>query len=215
MNKKHSSFRQRQQGSYLVIFGGLLLLLTGFAVLAIDVGRIFIVRSELQNVADAAALAGANCLTRENVKDPNDCPSTMSSTLQWGLAKKKAEEQLSHNQADNRAILSSGAGHAIEVGYWDLFNKRPSGGTLTSSLSNTFSPIGAYDIPAIRVTVSKADGKNGGPVLMLTRLMFGGRDVPMSATSVAVISSPGGVATGQITPIAIDKCILELPSVGL
>ncbi len=185
-------------------------MLTGFAVLAIDVGRVFIVRTELQNVADSAALAGANCLTRRSsTVSPSDCLRTMSSTLNWDRAVAKAQGQLSQNQADNRAILSSGAGHVIDVGYWDLLNKRPSGGTLASSLSTTFSPIGTYDKPAIRVTVSKANGQNGGPVLMLTRLMFGGSDVPMSATSVAVISSPSGVAAGQLTPIAIDKCILD------
>jgi hypothetical protein len=210
MNKHTTPTQRRQQGSILVLFGGLVLVLTGFAVLAIDVGRVFIVRTELQNVADSAALAGANCLTRRSsTVSPSDCLRTMSSTLNWDRAEDKAQAQLSQNQADNRAILSSGAGHAIDVGYWDLFNKRPSGGTLTSSLSTTFSPIGTYDKPAIRVTVSKANGKNGGPVLMLTRLMFGGSDVPMSATSVAVISSPSGVAAGQLTPIAIDKCILD------
>ena len=194
----------------MVLFGGLILVLTGFAVLAVDIGRIFIVRSELQNVADAAALAGANCLTRNSSSvSPSDCLSTMSSTLNWDRAEDRAQAQLSQNQADNRAISSSGAGHVIDVGYWDLLNKRPSGGTLTSRLSTTLSPISPYDKPAIRVKVSKSDGQNGGPILMLTRLMYGGSDVPMSATAVATISSPSGVADGQLTPIAIDKCILD------
>jgi hypothetical protein len=208
---KHTPFTQRrQQGSMVVLFGGLVLVLTGFAVLAIDVGRIYIVRGELQNVADSAALAGANCLTRNSSSvSPSECLSTMSSTLNWDRAEDKAQAQLSQNQADNRAILSSGAGHVIDVGYWDLLNKRPSGGALTSSLSTTFSPIGTYDKPAIRVKVSKADGQNGGPVLMLTRLMFGGSDVPMSATSVAVISSPGGVPAGNLLPMAINKCLFD------
>jgi hypothetical protein len=194
----------------MVLFGGLILVLTGFAVLAIDVGRVFIVRGELQNVADSAALAGANCLTRNSSSvSPSECLSTMSSTLNWGRAVEKAQAQLSQNQAGNRAISSSGAGHVIDVGYWDMFNKRPSGGTLTSPLSTTFSPIGTHDKPAIRVKVSKADGQNGGPILMLTRLMFGGNDVPMSATSVAVISSPGGVPAGNLLPMAINKCLFD------
>ena len=40
-----------------------LLSLLGFAALAIDVGYLFVVRNELQNAADAAALAGAGHLT--------------------------------------------------------------------------------------------------------------------------------------------------------
>ncbi|MDO9279771.1 MAG: pilus assembly protein TadG-related protein [Polaromonas sp.] len=206
MNKKHTSFRQRQQGSYLVIFGGLVLVLTGFAVLAVDIGRIFIVRSELQNVADAAALAGANCLTRENVKDINDCPSTMATALNWRLATKKAEDQLSQNQAKNQPISCTGC---VETGYWDILNKRPSGGTLTSPLLSNFGPIGTYDKPAVRVQLD-TNKIPSVAISMLTEGMFGRTKlVNMKVTAVAVISSPSGVAAGQITPIAIDKCILD------
>lgn len=183
-------------------------MLTGFAVLAIDVGRIFIVRSELQNVADASALAGANCLTRQSSTSATDCLSTMATSLNWTRASAKAQAQLSQNQADNQSISSSDAGHIIDVGYWDILNKLPSGGALVSGpMSTTFSPIGTYDKPAIRVKVSKASGQNGGPIFMLTRVMFGGSDVTMSATSVAVISSPGEVPSGSLVPMAINQCL--------
>ena len=210
MNKHSPPSRQPQQGSIVVLFGGLLLVLTGFAVLAIDVGRIYIVRTELQNAADAAALAGANCLTRQSAVSATECLSTVAASLNWDRASAKAQAQLSHNQADNRSMSSTDAGHVIDVGYWDLLNKRPSGQTLpTSSMSTTFSPLGTYDKPAIRVKVSKATGQNGGPVLMLTRLMYGGSDVPMSATSVAVISSPSQVEAGNLIPMAINKCLYD------
>ncbi len=210
MNNKNRSVWRRQQGSYLVIFGGVLLVLTGFAVLAIDIGRIFIVRSEMQNVADAAALSGANCLTRQSGSGTTDCLSTMASSLNWTRAAANAQAQLSQNQADNRSMSSTDAGHLIDVGYWDLLNNRPSGGTLpTSALSTTFSPIGTYDKPAIRVQVSKATDQNGGPILMLTRLMFGGSDIGMSASAVAVISSPGSVPAGSLIPIAINQCLFD------
>jgi hypothetical protein len=208
---KHTPFTQRhQQGSIIVLFGGLLLVLTGFAVLAIDVGRIYIVRGELQNVADAAALAGANCLTRTNAVSATDCDSASATSLNWDRALAKARAQLSGNQADNQSILSSDAGNVIDVGYWDLLNKRPAGGTdPTSLMTKSFSPLGTNDKPAIRVTVKKATGQNGGPILMLTQLMYGGSDVPMSATSVAVISSPGSLLTGTPIPVVIEKCLFD------
>lgn len=210
MNKHTTPTRQNQQGSIIVLFGALILLLTGFAVLAIDVGRVFIVRSELQNAADAAALAGANCLTRNSATSATDCLSTVATSLNWSRAAAKAQAQLSQNQVDNRSISSANAGNAIDVGYWDVLNKRPSGGTLpTSVLSTSFSPLGSYDKPAIRVTVSKATGQNGGPILMLTRLLYGGSDVAMSATSVAVISSPAQVGAGNLIPMAINKCLFD------
>jgi hypothetical protein len=210
MNKHNPPRWRHQQGSIVVLFGGLMLVLTGFAVLAIDVGRVFIVRSELQNAADAAALAGANCLTRQSSVSATDCLSTVAASLNWDRAAAKAQAQLSQNQADNRSMSSTDAGHVIEVGYWDLLNKRPSGQALpTSSLSISFSPLGTYDKPAIRVKLSKASGQNGGPVLMLTRLMYGGSDVAMSATSVAVIASPAAVLAGNLIPIAINKCLFD------
>ncbi len=205
MNKHNTSACRRQQGAYLVMFGGLLLLLTGFAVLAIDIGRIFIVRSELQNVADAAALSGANCLTRQSGLGTTDCSTAMATTLNWTQATANAQAQLSQNQVDNRSISSSDGGHVITAGYWNLLTRSASGG----SLSTTFSPLTTYDKPAISVKVSKGTGQNGGPIVMLTRLMFGGSDVPMSATAVAVISSPGSVISGSLIPMVINQCLFN------
>jgi len=54
-----------QRGAVLVIFGILLIMLIGFAALAIDVGRWYTVRSELSKSVDAAAIAGA-----KNISNP-------------------------------------------------------------------------------------------------------------------------------------------------
>lgn len=53
------SMRQHQTGAVAVMLGLTLAVLLGFAALAIDLGRTYVVRTELQNAADAAALAGA------------------------------------------------------------------------------------------------------------------------------------------------------------
>jgi hypothetical protein len=55
-----ASPRQRtQQGNYMVLMAILLAVLIGFGALAIDLGRVFVLRSEMQNAADAAAIAAA------------------------------------------------------------------------------------------------------------------------------------------------------------
>lgn len=54
-----------QRGAYLVIVSLLLVVLIGFGALALDLGRLFVLRSEMQNAADAAALAAAMELGRE------------------------------------------------------------------------------------------------------------------------------------------------------
>ena len=51
-----------QAGAVAVTVAILLVLLVGFAALAIDVGYLMVTRNELQNVADAAALAATRKL---------------------------------------------------------------------------------------------------------------------------------------------------------
>ena len=48
-----------EQGVTAVIVTILLIVFLGVAALAIDIGHLYVVRNELQNAADAGALAGA------------------------------------------------------------------------------------------------------------------------------------------------------------
>lgn len=50
---------KRQKGAYLVLVGALMVPLIGMGALAIDLGRLYVMRSEMQNAADAAAIAAA------------------------------------------------------------------------------------------------------------------------------------------------------------
>lgn len=52
----------RQRGAVAVLLGLTMVVLIGFAGLAIDLGRFFVVKSELQNAVDACALAAASQL---------------------------------------------------------------------------------------------------------------------------------------------------------
>ncbi len=51
-----------QKGAVAVIVAVCLVVFVGFTALAVDVGHLYVVRNELQNAADAGALAGARCL---------------------------------------------------------------------------------------------------------------------------------------------------------
>lgn len=199
-------FKNHSGGSILVLSAGVLMVLTGFAVLALDAGRIFSIRNELQNVADAAALAGANCLNKQSSgASTTDCIVTAASALNWTRATAKATYQLGRNVADNFAISTTDTGHTIDAGYWNLLTGTPSGG----GFSTSFSPITVNDKPAVRVTVTKDLGKNNGPIRMLTATMFGGAHVPMTAIAVAVLSSPGNVPPSSLIPQAINKCMYD------
>ncbi len=53
-----------QQGAYLVIASLMMVALVGIGALSLDVGRLFVLRSQMQNGVDAAALAAATELSR-------------------------------------------------------------------------------------------------------------------------------------------------------
>lgn len=60
--KNTITLRKRQGGAVAIIVGLSLVVLIGFLGLVIDLGRTYVLKTELQNAADAAALAGASQL---------------------------------------------------------------------------------------------------------------------------------------------------------
>jgi len=58
--------KRQQRGAYMVMMAILIVILIGIAALAIDVGRVLMMRTDMQNAADAAALAAAAELDADN-----------------------------------------------------------------------------------------------------------------------------------------------------
>lgn len=184
--------------------------LMAFAALAFDVGHLMVVRNELQNAADAAALAGANCLDKTTAGSGTDCTSTRAGTLNWNIAATKATSAIGLNKSDTVKLVNG----TVQTGYWNV-----NGGT--SLQPTTLTPLGpctivggvmttTCDKPAVMVTLDKTTGSNGGPVGTLIAAMFNGTAVSLTAKAVAVISSPGQVAPGTLIPYAINKCMFDL-----
>ena len=63
-------FPPRQRGSVAIMFGLTLVVLIGFIGLSVDLGRFFVIKSELQNAMDACALSAASQL-KPGAGDPN------------------------------------------------------------------------------------------------------------------------------------------------
>ena len=76
---RHWPTPRKMRGAVVILFGLMLVVLLGFAGLAIDLGRFFIVRAELQNAMDACALAAASQL-RPGQSDPN----TLTRAVDYG-----------------------------------------------------------------------------------------------------------------------------------
>jgi len=189
----------RQSGAMIITTALFLIMIIGLAAVAFDVGHLLIARNELQNAADAAALAGANCLNKTSAPSLSDCNATVSSSLNWNVAYAKATKAISMNKADGQ-YLSTGV---VTTGYKNL------SGTPTDLQPITLSPIGINDRPAVMVQASKESGKNGGPVQLLITPMFGAATVPVKVSAVAVISAPGTVAPATLIPIVINKCLFD------
>ncbi len=83
--KATSSFvmpRQRQRGAVAIVLGLSIFALFGLMALAVDLGRTYVVRTELQNAADAAALAGAKELNQTTAGVTNAVARAISMAAQ-------------------------------------------------------------------------------------------------------------------------------------
>lgn len=187
--------RHAQKGAVAVMVAVAMTMLLGFAALAIDVGYLFVVRNELQNSADAAALAGAPCLYQRA-----ECSNLTATAPDWGTAQQRAVQSVSLNKSSNTTLVGNTTD--VQYGYWDIT------GSVTG-LQAIAPPSPAVPMPAVQVTVKRAGTENGGGVQVFLAKIFGVRTVPVAATSVAVVSRPGTVGPSALFPVAITKCMYD------
>jgi uncharacterized membrane protein len=169
-----------QKGAVSVLVALTLPLLLGVGALAVDLAYLHVVRNELQNDADAAALAGARKLYQQG-----------ASVLTWSVAEDSATNAIGLNRAAGHA-LSDGQ---VVTGYWDT-----SQGTVGMQLS-PMTPS-ASDVPAVQVSLGKSDRQNQGPVQTFFASIWGVYAKPLRVTAVAGVHSPSSAALSF--PIAIS-----------
>ena len=199
MNKAQQTRRRRtlspQQGSTMVLMALMLPVLLGMVALAVDIGRIMLVKEELRRAAEAGALAGATGLMT-------------SSAIDWSGAALRARAAVTQN-ATAGARLSAAD---VEYGYWNLATQGLASGS--SFAVGTAPPIGGSWAPALRVTVARnttANGQtNGGPIGLFFAPVLGQTLQNVSASAVAMQSAPGGVRAGTLLATAINKCMFDL-----
>jgi Flp pilus assembly protein TadG len=190
-----------EKGVTLVYVALLLVVFLGMAALAIDVGYNRVVRNQLQNAADAAAIAGCNRLyDRDVVIFPAPPPN-------WTAASAEATNAIPINTADTQA-LSVGT---IATGWWDITQLLPgslwSGSPPASPPPNT-PPTSNYG-PAVSVTIVKTGSQNSGPIVNFFGAILGKPTTDAGATATAVAASPGSVRPGAVVPVAIAKAVAD------
>ena len=174
-------FVQGTKGSVMFLTAVLLAVFLGFCGLVIDIAHYIVVRNELQNAADAGALAGVRALfpldmsTATNPLSP-DCANAMTvgtQTVQW-------------NKTDNAPTVMA----EIQTGQWNMVNSQFVAGC--SSDPSTFTN-------AVRVTTHRQDT----PLFIMQ--VLGMSPQTLQGTSVAVIDWVGGLKPGGGFPVAIAK----------
>lgn len=178
-----------QRGTALIFGVFSLLFALAFAGMSIDIGYMMVVRNQLQNAADAAALNGARYLP---LTPPNP---------DFATAKQKAidafDASVPRNTANNIALEIDDS--QVTTGYWDITGSSP--GIHSTQVNDNY-------LPAVKVTVEMDDSINSKVGTFFSRIV-GFDSFGMRATAVAVVAAPGCIDTGVMLPFAINQCAYE------
>lgn len=187
-----------QKGISLIFIAICLFMLLAMAALALDIGHLVVTRNELQNAADAGALAGARVLY-------NDAGTSVNPG-----ANQVARDAAVANASDNTAVevlWSAGNSGDVQRGHWRFSDR-------------TFHPVDTLDPPVLwGVTWEELDAdltfvnavrvvarRQGTPVSSFFARIFGYPGFLQSATAVAYIGFAGSLGPGEVDqPIAICK----------
>lgn len=184
-----------QEGAVAIIVAILISVLLGFAALAIDVGYMYATRNELQNVADAAALAGAgklgsiySAMSIEEVENytltSDEKAAIVTAVKDTAKLNEAAKGYININDED------------ITISVWD-FDKYPDPGPdqeLTENLINA---------DAVRVIARRDSNSTPGAIATFFAkilVLFGGNTdtFSVSAVATAALSGPSNMMEGEL-----------------
>lgn len=184
------------RGAVAVTVAIVIVVLLGFAALALDISNAMIARNELQNAADAGALAGARQLGVIYQGLPQGTPYTgyvlsdpspvITAVTGVGLQNQARQVLLTINTAD------------IVIGVWD-------------STTRTLTP-GNVGATGVRVTARRDAGANG-PVATWLAGILGINNMSVVATGTAALTGSGVLAPGVANaPFSIDQLVFNNPA---
>ncbi len=191
---KKFSFIASDSGAVAALSALMLTVFLGFTALVFDIGRLALVKGELQRAADAGALAGARAFvpytTIGGVMDDTASASN-------NINKTKAAAVARTTVLANKVAGSDLTDCLVEANFWNLTTKTWS--VNTNSLTE-------QDLPAVRVSITKAEGQNSGPVRFAFGSIIGKESSDLTVTAMAVLpGAPGSVAPGGAFPFAVPK----------
>lgn len=187
-----------QQGVTVIIVALLIVVFIGFAALAVDIGHLYVVRNEIQNAADAGALAGARRLYNDDGISVNAGANQIAYDAAIANKSEKVPVDVHWN---------GGNTGDVERGHWSFASR-------TFTPNDSTSPVDLWDktvaeldgdpnfINAVRVKTRRQDT----PAASFFAGIFGYQNFSLSTDAVAYIGFAGSVEPWQ--------SMNRLPSVG-
>lgn len=184
--RSRSNFLREEQGAAGVLTALLIIIFVAIMAIVIDLGHLHSVRNELQNAADAGALAGARALFKIE-----DYPIVVAIDPPYcGEGAQRAKDAVVKNISDGSKLTLGDA--EVTLGWWDWTNNGPFTPMVNCSLDN---------VNAVKVIVKRAEGSGTGPVAMTLAALFGWDVVPVAATSIAAVGYT--IKNCTVAPIAV------------
>ncbi|UCE71937.1 MAG: hypothetical protein JSV11_09335 [Nitrospiraceae bacterium] len=183
-------------GAVAIIVGISMIALMSFAALSIDLSHLFVVKNELQNAADAAALAGARVL----YNDDGTIIQESSNQTAYDTAVLNKSEKVS---VDVHGLQDGD----VQRGHWSFAAKSFTANASTATfnlwdLSTEELDANENFINAVKVTTRREDT----PAASFLATIFGKNSFTMSADAVAYIGFAGTLNPGDAKmPITICK----------
>ncbi len=186
--RRRSTISQND-GTVIVMAAVCIVVVLGFAALAVDLGMVVTAEAELQNVADAAALAGVVHLATDSYW------TARSQALQFAAA--------------NTCLNEGNALDAVSLGYYDFDAK-----TFTPWYEIQW---GTVPINAIRATAAREPGAPAGSLPLAFAGVLGLGSTSVRAESTAAVDSRvsgfDGTASNIMMPFALSELVAGNPPV--
>jgi Flp pilus assembly protein TadG len=186
-----------QQGATAIIVGLMLIVLVGFLALAIDGGYVWVAQNELQNAADAGALAGARFLINDD------------GTINTGANQIAKDAAISNSSTNIPAEVhwTSGNSGDVQRGHWSFATRTFTPNANTTQTSLWFKSKADLDadvnfINAVRVVTRRQTQ----PVNMFIAGILGHDSIEVVTDAVAYLGFTGNHEVKDVDqPIAICK----------
>jgi Flp pilus assembly protein TadG len=175
-----------QRGAAAILVAVSMLALLGFAAIAVDTGYLMVAKNELQNVADASALAATRQLGA--IYEPMTHAEQLNYTCDPGTIFPIAQNVAQKNKAGGKSITVKDSD--VVIGQWN-------------SETHTFTPT--LDQPdAVKVT-ARRDASINGPVTTFFAKILGIDTADVTADAIAALTGQSTVGEGGLDiPVGIS-----------